>query len=1042
MKNLPIYFSLLLCISYGLTDEKIIFDWQSFSSQQLRKPSLISHNWESATTDGLRLIFSGDGEVMEVKEKGKTYGRKTDFLTGFFIHDVKRNNIYPLKGKMERVSVSKLAQEAKLEDALVKFKAIYESHPLYISIKGSISDISGEDRAITLYFALPIWANGWTWWDDIATKRRIEERSEYIFAEENCPFGANGKHSRYPLAVISRRDRAIALAIPMDKPVVHRFAYNPFTQHFYIAYDFALVKDTAKFPSRADFEFIIYTSDPQEGFRSALKKYYEIFPSFFVKRVKREGGWYVWGNMKDTPDAKEAGFMFHWGPGGVEAVRYDNEIGFYALQYIECALYQQSLGDWGEAPSYEEAIKRLVKAGKGDEKTLEILDKLVYTGGSGFFGQMPRKDYFKAVSRAVLNSTVWNEEEKIVCLIGNFPWIGDSGWGAIFPCNLDPDIPDGYGRFDTNVSLKSAFHLFGRNNVHLDGIALDSYGGYGDDKRMNYRREHFKYADFPLTFSLKERRPVILQYFSIIEWTRNLAGTAHNKGLLLMANCAWGHAPAFLTFSAPYLDIFGAEAPYHPDPRFIRTIAYHKPCTDLPYAPRPEREVKYHLLYGIFPGHGNDLNLMKKYNFALQTIAKAGWEPITYAYADKESIQVERFGEGKEIYFSLHNPSEEPLSFHLIVEIGKLGLKNVQVTDLLTGERLKFKEDSQLLRIPLNLTGKDTTTIKIEEVKQMKPLYLERFKYHRLILEPTGKPGDYDSEMVDCFKIVLDYDKGIGELYQSGGYYYAVYTGFDGASYRCGLLRSKDLLNWEKLGMVLDIGREGEFDGGSAGGGVAFKWRSMFYMIYTGYPFKGYENGPGKIGLAVSSDLLHWRKFGIILEPEKRFDWEAGGLYQPFPLINKGRFYLFYNAKNNEAEWIEQTGVAFSNDPEFLRWEKYEENPILPVGPPGSWDSRFASDPWVIRIGDKWHMFYYGFDGVHAQDGLAISKNLLKWDKSPFNPILEYGEPGSYDEVHAHKPCVVFKGGIYYHFYTAVGSKGRCIALATSVPLVQEEEIQ
>lgn len=1042
MLSKSFFLPFILISAFAMAGDEILYDGQTFTLQQLSDTSPSTPSLELSTKDGLSLLFSRDGSICEVKEKGKIYGRKRDFLTGFFLHDVKRNTIYPLRGRLEKIGEGRLRQEARLESAQLKFSAIYESHPSFIMVKGELSDLSGEDRAITLYFALPISARGWRWWDDIAESRLIEGEEEYIFAEENCPFGANGKHSRYPLAVISSRDRAIALAIPMDKPVVHRFAYNPLTEQFYLAYDFALVKDTVKFPSRANFQFLIYTADPQWGFRSALKRYYQIFPSFFTKRVRKEGGWFVWGNMKDTPDAKEAGFMFHWGPGGVDAVKYDNQAGFYALQYIECALYQQSMGDYKESPPYEETIRRLEEAGKGDERTLDILDKLTYTGGSGFFGQMPRKEYFKAISRAVLNSAVRDEGGKIVCLIGNYPWIGDSGWGAIFPCNLDPDIPNGYGRFDTDVSLKSAFQFYERNGAHLDGIALDSYGGYGDDRRMNYRREHFKYADFPLTFSLKDRCPVILQYFSIIEWTRELANSVHPKGLILMANCAWGHAPAFLTFSAPYLDVFGAEAPYQPDPRFIRSIAYHKPCTDLPYSPRPEWEVKYHLLYGIFPGHGNDLNLMKRYYPILKALAEAGWEPITNAYADIEDIQVERFGEGKVIYFSLHNPSEEPRNFQLIVEISKLGLKEVRATDLISGERLRCSKDGNLLKIPLNLRGKDTTTIKLEEVKDMKPLYLERFKYPRLILEPTGKKGDFDGEMVDCFKVVLDYDKGAGELYQREGYYYAIYTGFYGESYRCGLVRSKDLLNWEKMGMVLDIGKEGGFDAGSAGGGVAFKWHDRFYMFYTGYPFKGYENGPGKIGLAISSDLLHWTKLGVILEPEERFSWEAGGLYQPFPLLHNGSFYLFYNAKNRESDWIEQTGVALSDDPQLLKWRKYEGNPILPVGPKGSWDSRFASDPWVIPIAGKWHMFYYGFDGVHAQDGVAVSKDLIKWEKSPFNPILEYGEVGSYDEVHAHKPCVIFKGGIYYHFYTAVGSKGRCIALATSVPLVQEEEIQ
>lgn len=38
-------------------------------------------------------------------------------------------------------------------------------------------------------------------------------------------------------------------------------------------------------------------------------------------------------------------------------------------------------------------------------------------------------------------------------------------------------------------------------------------------------------------------------------------------------------------------------------------------------------------------------------------------------------------------------------------------------------------------------------------------------------------------------------------------------------------------------------------------------------------------------------------------------------------------------------------------------------------------------------------------------------------------------------EIYAHKPWVLKHDGIVYHFYCAVGDRGRVIALATSKPL-------
>ena len=88
-------------------------------------------------------------------------------------------------------------------------------------------------------------------------------------------------------------------------------------------------------------------------------------------------------------------------------------------------------------------------------------------------------------------------------------------------------------------------------------------------------------------------------------------------------------------------------------------------------------------------------------------------------------------------------------------------------------------------------------------------------------------------------------------------------------------------------------------------------------------------------------------------------------------------------------------------------------------------------------------MFYYGFNGQHAQDGIAISNNLLYWDKAP-DPVLANGKPGELDEYHAHKPSVLYWNGTLYHFYCASGKyrsgepsgsgsgEFRCITVAAS----------
>jgi predicted GH43/DUF377 family glycosyl hydrolase len=132
-----------------------------------------------------------------------------------------------------------------------------------------------------------------------------------------------------------------------------------------------------------------------------------------------------------------------------------------------------------------------------------------------------------------------------------------------------------------------------------------------------------------------------------------------------------------------------------------------------------------------------------------------------------------------------------------------------------------------------------------------------------------------------------------------------------------------------------------------------------------------------------------------------------------------GTFYLFYNAKNSaEWPWREQTGVALSTD--LLHWERSPLNPVLKIGPPGSFDDLFASDPCVFRLEDRWVMFYFGnsSDG-HARDSAAFSHGLMNWEKCG-EVLLDVGPEGSIDSRYAHKPALIAREGRLYHFYCAV----------------------
>ncbi|MDO5422922.1 MAG: hypothetical protein Q4F41_04265 [Eubacteriales bacterium] len=329
--------------------------------------------------------------------------------------------------------------------------------------------------------------------------------------------------------------------------------------------------------------------------------------------------------------------------------------------------------------------------------------------------------------------------------------------------------------------------------------------------------------------------------------------------------------------------------------------------------------------------------------------------------------------------------------------------------------------------------------------------YLTPYKYGKPVLTGSGIPGAFDEKAVD-----------IPFVFVHGGQYHMLYTGFDGKGYQTALAVSEDLLHWKHKGVVLKRDLEsGRWDGVGAAGTWIIKedddFRAVprlrkvdgkYWMVYHSYPMQGYEAGPAEISLAwcEDEDLLDWHRLEKpVFSWRDGEDWEAGGLYKACIIRHQDLWYLFYNAKNREARWTEQTGAAVSKD--LLHWERCKENPVLRVNRE-SWDERFVSDPYIVHDGEKWLNFYFGLGPGHAQEGLALSDDLLHWEKVE-NPILGYGKEGEPDCVHAHKASIFYENGTLYHFYcgtspwregdpTKNGGEFRSICVAASKPFEEE----
>jgi hypothetical protein len=167
-----------------------------------------------------------------------------------------------------------------------------------------------------------------------------------------------------------------------------------------------------------------------------------------------------------------------------------------------------------------------------------------------------------------------------------------------------------------------------------------------------------------------------------------------------------------------------------------------------------------------------------------------------------------------------------------------------------------------------------------------------------------------------------------------------------------------------------------------------------------------------------------------ILVPGPSGSWDSDAAEMGSVVFDGTMYHMWYGGQDGNAFRI---GHATSTN--GLLWNKEINNPVLDVGPPGSWDDVIVYVPCVILVGDTFHMWYDGFDGIIEQTGHATSTDGNVWIKDPLNPVLDVGPPGSWDDMQVFPMAgsVIFKDNVYHMWYGGYNGASFRIGYATSL---------
>ena len=205
-------------------------------------------------------------------------------------------------------------------------------------------------------------------------------------------------------------------------------------------------------------------------------------------------------------------------------------------------------------------------------------------------------------------------------------------------------------------------------------------------------------------------------------------------------------------------------------------------------------------------------------------------------------------------------------------------------------------------------------------------------------------------------------------LVQFGDTYYLTYTGYNKTDAQLCLATSKDLIHWERKGVIVPANKGNwNVKWTKSGAIVPEKISGKYWMYFLGTS----ADGKDQAGLASSPDLLHWTEASeapVLPVRPGMFDSrvaEPG----PAPILTDKGIVLVYNGADDKL--VYRTGIAVfdRNDPRKLLWRS-----AAPVfAPEKDWE-KVGQVPNVVfvegMVKQGYHyLFYYG--GADKYVGVA-----------------------------------------------------------------------
>ena len=590
-------------------------------------------------------------------------------------------------------------------------------------MRGEIESEAESDRALILRYTAPVAAEGAVFEDELSRTTGT--------AEETRVLGAV-----FPLAGMTGDGWGVALAIRPFLPWCLGMVGS--AAGLGVELYLGLSPDVRALPNRAPFEFAIYPATPGWGFRSALARYYELHPDFYAPRFPGSGFW----NWQEKGDIDEALALYRLQ--GItrtdtfyDEIQRNRGLGILSFDYI--IVGQRELKHLPELPSSYEAAMEVFSAfakewrenADGplrqqyphwrDAHLPDLIERCACREADGRY-------------RVRLRRSEWADNSITFTMNPNPALFADKAWETV-----------------GSTTLRSVAQWF--EHVPIDGIMIDSLGAEWP-AALNFRRDHFAYAQYPLTFD-KQGRIALHNCTSHYEFVEALRRLAREKGKYLFANGIYRYRrPAMPEhfngvengrfFLAALLDAAGREQTRlltRQELEFFRTAMGRKLYAALLYEWKDPEMVRQqlnralpfvvfagpnrHFMSGISylsskDGYQRDRELLGWFIGHCRTLFDAGWQPVTHARVSGPDVVCERYGADDVVYFALVSFGEEPVTCEVAIDLGALGMSGrrgdtLHIAEIARNAPIAKDVEANTCRVRVKLEPEEAQVLKLRK---------------------------------------------------------------------------------------------------------------------------------------------------------------------------------------------------------------------------------------------------------------------------------------------------------------------------------------